>query len=238
MKKRGHDSLEQSLNLGLPLSRVHYLVLGLVIIAAVLIAQHGDVSGALIYQDYQYGYSGGYSGYGGFGGFQFGEIYSRYGYLIDAALFLLIFLGVGKGIFQEHFKSGGTAVYTGIGLFLAFALLLWEERTGVFLLERFGGFVVLLFVLVLVVWGYHWLEHAGLGVVGSLAVIYLVLYFTFTSLEPTLGNTVIFSRLSAISMWLYIAALIAGVVLIGAFIFRFSRKRPWHPYYDPRSRMP
>jgi hypothetical protein len=105
-----------------------------------------DVTGNLVYQ--AYGYGGGF----GFGyGYSFQDMYYTYGYLIDAVLFLVIFLSIGKIVFIKHFGQHAKPLYVGIGIFLAFALLLWEERNGIYLLEYAGpaGIVLLLMIIML-----------------------------------------------------------------------------------------
>ncbi|MEK6839865.1 MAG: hypothetical protein AABX72_02915, partial [Nanoarchaeota archaeon] len=150
------------------------VVLLLLIIAFFGSLQYEQLTGKLVYRDSWYG---GYSGTGGWFGFSFSDIYAQHGYIIDAALFLLIFLGVGKGLFTKHFAEGGTAVYVGIGIFLAFALLLWEERSGIYLLESFGPLVVVLFVLVLLAWAFRWMKQAGMNAIPLICIGYLVFYW-------------------------------------------------------------
>lgn len=151
------------------------MVILLLVIAFFGSLQYEQLTGKLVYRDSWYG---GYSGYGGgWFGFSFSDIYAQHGYIIDAALFLLIFLGVGKGLFTKHFAEGGTAVYVGIGIFLAFALLLWEERSGVYLLEAFGPLVVVLFALVLLAWAFRWTKNAGMNAIPILCIGYLVFYW-------------------------------------------------------------
>ena len=141
-----------------------------------------EYTGQAYYQDYGYGSGYGFGGgYGGFGflNINFTDFYYSYGSLIDAFLFLLIFMGVGKGVFKEHFKQGGTAVYTGLGIFLAFSLLLWEEQTGFSLLLEFGPFVFFAFLLVLFFYIYTWIKHSGAGGVFAGAATYILFWILY-----------------------------------------------------------
>lgn len=172
-----------------------YLLLAVALFAFALLIDLHDTSpaGALVYRDagYGYGYGGGF--FGGFGFFQFGDLYHTYGYIIDAALFLLIFLGVGKGVFKKHFGEGGTPVYTGIGFFLAFALLLWEENHGVYLLEQFGPFVVVLFLAVFMLWALRWIQQSGFGWLPTLSGAYLFFWLFLTAWkESYIGRKLLF----------------------------------------------
>ena len=157
----------------------HYLLIVLLVIGLASIFSSGTITGEAFYRDSGYGYGGyggGFFGFGGYG-FNFQDLYSQYGSFIDAILFLLIFLGVGKGIFKKHFGDGGTAAYTGIGLFLAFSLLLWEQRTGFYLLEQFGPLVLTLFIVIIFLWAFKLLNSTGLHLVPTICLVYLVFYF-------------------------------------------------------------
>jgi len=148
----------------------------LIFVALAGMIKYNEITGQAYYRDY-----GGY-GYG-LGLFDFGfinlsDLYYQYGSLIDAVIFLLIFLGLGQSVLGEKFKgAGGKALYIGLGLFLTFALILFEEQTGFNLLYSFGPIVLFLFVAVIFVFGYKLLkEHAGVGFIPAMAIMYLVLW--------------------------------------------------------------
>ncbi len=113
------------------------------------------VTGALVYRDYSYGggsYGGSYGG-GGYGGtFSYGltitEFYQAYAIYIDAVIFLLIFLGVGKSVFLTHFGSGGKAVYVAVGLALTLGLMMWEERENRSIISQLGPWGLAILVIV------------------------------------------------------------------------------------------
>ncbi len=160
---------------------IHSCLSILLILIAFALLIHSSVTGYAFYRDYAPSYYGGY-GFGdffGLGYIDFQSLYWQYGSFIDAVLFLMIFLGVGKSVFKKHFGDSGTTTYVGIGIFLAFALVLWEQQTQFFLLERFGQYVFYIFLLLLFFYLYKWISHAGGNTLFALAVSYLVYYFFF-----------------------------------------------------------
>ena len=157
------------------------IVIALMIVTLIGSVDYDKVSGNLVYRDSWYGYGGG-SGFGGFGvGTRFSDVYSQYGYIIDTALFLLLFLGIGKGVLKKHFGEGGTSVYVGLGLFLAFALLLWEENTGFYLLQELGPLALILLILIIVVLAYRSLKNSDIGLwwIPIISFGYLLYYYGF-----------------------------------------------------------
>lgn len=135
-----------------------YVTLVLLAVAFAGFFGQQTLSGATVYQDYGYGGYGGYGGsYGlgdflGYGGYSIAALYSQYHVFIDAILFLLIFLGLGKAFLLEHFKKGGTALYIAVGLALTLGLLLWEERTGFSIIYNLGPISIIALLVALYVW--------------------------------------------------------------------------------------
>jgi len=212
----------------------HHLLLVLLLIGLAGYVSSGTITGEAFYRDSGYGYGyGGFSPFGGFG-FNFTELYAQYSSFIDAIIFLIVFLGIGKGIFKKHFKEGGTAAYTGIGLFLAFALLLWEERTGFYLLEQFGPLVALLFIIVVFMLAFKWIQHSGLGIIPAFCLAYLVFYFFATSWKETILGRKIYDTFWNSPLWQYWAdtlLLIAIIGLIGSVIVWWAnRNNPKHKH--------
>ncbi len=108
------------------------------------------VTGALVYRDYGYGgYGGGFSGPAFFGDMSITAFYDQYHIYIDAIIFLLIFLSVGKALLLSHFGSGGKALYIAVGLALTLGLLLWEEQNNFSIIYQLGpvGVIALLLIL-------------------------------------------------------------------------------------------
>lgn len=159
----------------------HIVVVILAILLFLLLKT--SMTGKAWYRDY----GSSFGGFGGFGGFDFfglsffsfTDLYASYGYIIDAVIFLMIFLGLAQSVFKERFKES-RGLYVGMGLFLSFALLMWEERTGISLLEQFGPVVFVLFVLVVIFLGFRILhKELGFGWLTSFLVVWIVVYFIF-----------------------------------------------------------
>lgn len=164
------------------------VTLVLLAIASVGYFTQPGLSGALVYRDY--GYGGGFGG--GSGGSFFGtgqlsiiEFYEQYHIYIDAMLFLIIFLSIGKAVFLRHFGSGGKALYVAVGLALTLALLLWEERTGTSILYEAGlisVFVILLAMIIGTYVGVHKVTGSHPWAILSLFGLGIILYATFPDL--------------------------------------------------------
>lgn len=152
---------------------IHLAIFFLLVLAGIFLLFADHPTGDVVYRNY--GQSPGGGGFGGF--FSFQDLYYQYGYLFDTAIFLLIFLGLGKSIFTKRFGESGTSIYTGIGLFLAFALLLWEERTGIYLLESGGPFALIIFVVLILVGIFLALKSAGASTLWSVLLILLAFVF-------------------------------------------------------------
>lgn len=112
------------------------------------------------------------------------QTYYDYAEWIDFFLFLVIFLGLGKATFGKHFKEGGKAVYTGLGIFLSLALVLWERRNGIFLVEFFGPLVLVFLILLVFFYLYKHLKGvaSGWGIFG-LSLGYIAFYVLFIWLD-------------------------------------------------------
>ena len=166
-------------------------------------------------------------GYGS-GGFQnFGMVYQEYGTMIDAAIFLIIFLGLVQSVLKDHFKNA-KGIYIGLGLFLTFALVLFEERTGMSLLVNFGPVVLLIFLGIIVVFANKALrEHANMGALPSLALIYIFLWIFLIQTET---GVVFMNWLTDTLNWnadrdiFDILGFIAILVIIGALALAAKKK--------------
>lgn len=207
----------------------HIAVIVLAILLFLLLTS--SMTGGVWYRDY----GGGGFGFDffGFEFFNFTGLYQSYGYVIDAVIFLLIFLGLAQSVFRERFKES-RGLYVGVGLFLSFALLLWEEQTGISLLQAFGPMVFGFFVIVLAVVVVRWLSHElGWSPFASGALVYLVLYWI---LFKTKNSRVILDWL--VSIWPgferflvgglldILMLLAAGFVVFKVIAFLWSKVKP------------
>ena len=76
----------------------------------------------------------------------FANVYDVYSMYIDAIIFLLIFLGLGKIVFglregQEREEPGYKLIYIGLALLMTISLLVLESRMGISILEVAGSWV-------------------------------------------------------------------------------------------------
>lgn len=141
----------------------------------VLVIVAGDYTTGAVYRGY------GSSFYGG-DVIDILEIYYQYPSFFDLAIFLTIFLGLGQSILGKHLEEGGKAVYVGLGVFLAVALLIWERQTGYSLLENFGPWAFFLIIILLSVFVYTFLDKTtGSGLI-AFGIAYIVFYVAFFGL--------------------------------------------------------
>ena len=149
----------------------------LIILVLAVIIINDDYTGKAFYRDYGYGGYGGYfPGFFDLSFFSFSSFYEEYWFIVDAIIFLLIFLELSKSVFKNHFKDA-KGLYIGIGLFLTFSLILFEERSGFNLLFQFGPIVFVLFVIIMAFVAYKYLKEKDVTLSTTLAVIYLAVYF-------------------------------------------------------------
>ena len=218
--------------------RFHHVFLVLLAVALAGFVSQGQLNGAYIFQNSGYSYGGYGSGGGFFSTFRFTDFYLQYGPLIDAFLFLIIFLSVGKSVLQDHFKKGGSSLYMGVGITLALGLLLWEEYTGFLILQELGPYAGLLLALVVLVMVYRFMVQAGTGGAFAAAILGLVLYF-FILKGGDVNNTFFGKILYELNVspeffqyfmgFIDTAALLLGVYLfyrIGAFFFNIRKHHP------------
>lgn len=155
--------------------RRNVLVLSILVSLVALVFLNAFV-GFVVYPRYQQVFGSGFEGVL--------NIYDQYPEWIDFIIFLTIFLGLGKGVFSEHLEGkGATAVYTGLGIFLAIALLVWERNAGITLVELFGPFAFLFLLLIFNFYIYKWVRDAsdvpllGVGIAtGTFYSIFLNFY--------------------------------------------------------------
>jgi hypothetical protein len=85
-----------------------------------------------------------------FGQFNVGQIYLQYFSFIDACIYLILFLSLAQFVFKKMYEGReGKMVSLAVGLALAFAMAVFELRTG-FNLSKLGPFAALIFFLILV----------------------------------------------------------------------------------------
>src|SRR5690606_28581106 len=78
------------------------------------------------------------------------DYYYQYSEIFDFFLFLLLFLGLSQMILSKHFEQVNKSVYVAVGIFLALALVLWENRAGTTLIELSGPIPIAILLIGLV----------------------------------------------------------------------------------------
>ena len=108
----------------------------------------------------------------------------------DFFIFLIIFLGLGRAVFGEHFKgAGGKGVYIGIGIFLAFSLLIWEQKSGFSLIGNFGIGALLIFIIIVLFFVYKLIHQISGSSLFAISITYIALYIFFLILDRWFGMT-------------------------------------------------
>ncbi|MDD5253741.1 MAG: hypothetical protein PHG05_01380 [Candidatus Nanoarchaeia archaeon] len=80
------------------------------------------------------------------------DIYYDYANWIDFILFLMIFLGIGQLTLGQKFTGPSKIVFVAVGIVLALALLIWENKTQFYLLEEFGGIIFWILIILLIIY--------------------------------------------------------------------------------------
>jgi hypothetical protein len=120
--------------------------------------------------------------------FNITQTYDHYSGLIDLFIYILIFVGLAQAILARHYGgSGGRAVAIGVGLCLAFAMLLAEEAFQ-FNLRSFGPFAALLVVILLGITMFGLLHGAGMSKTASASTSYVAIFFTTHAVAPEFFN--------------------------------------------------
>ncbi len=115
------------------------------------------------------------------------KVYDKFSALIDAGIYLVIFLGLAQATIGKKFENkGGKVMVVGIALVLALGLALWERQAG-FNLKSFGPIaaLILLGLLGFMIW--YLLKDVKipcLGEIGKIAIIYIVIYSMFNATVP------------------------------------------------------
>jgi hypothetical protein len=133
-------------------------------------------------------YPGGYQSFGQ-GFYSVLDLYYQYPSWFDFAIFLAIFIGLGKTVLGEKLEGvGGKAVYIALGVFLALALLIWEERSGFYLLEVFGPYIFIGLILILAFYLFKWIKGSGVTAMVAIPIAYIFFYLFFNGMMGCYGG--------------------------------------------------
>ena len=117
------------------------------------------------------------------------QIYFKYSAFIDAAIYLIIFLGLAQVTLGHRFESrkGGKAITIGVGLIMAIGLAIWETQAG-FNIASFGpvAAVVLLALMGYAIWaGIRAMEIEGVDTLTVTAMTYVLVYYSMSAAVPS-----------------------------------------------------
>jgi len=94
---------------------------------------------------------------------------------IDALAVLVIFLVLGRSVFQEYFKS--KALYITVAVALTIGVLLWERQSGISLILNSGPAGIVILAVAMLMGLFLLLKHVtGLGIV-SFGIAYAIFYY-------------------------------------------------------------
>ena len=168
------------------------------------------VFGAYRYYDYSYGYGGGIGSLFD----TFLNLIEQNSFLVDAIVFLVIFLVLAKKMFKDYSKE--SSLYIVIGIALTIGIMMYERRVGYSFIVNFGGFswlILLAFVVYLIssteLVG---LKMISLGILGLITLFYMPNRFPqfWYYMPPSLSSLLI---------------LISFVVLIIGIVKLFTEKK-------------
>ncbi|RMF55119.1 hypothetical protein D6745_03115 [Candidatus Woesearchaeota archaeon] len=109
------------------------------------------------------------------------ELYKDYGPFIDFVIYLIIFIGLTRTVFDRVYgtKGGSKAISIGLGIAMSIGLSVW----GKFRIGDFGPIVALILILLVGIVLFNLLRKAGLGI-GSAAFAFLIVYFILKGALP------------------------------------------------------
>ena len=129
-----------------------------------------------------------------FRGFDIGALYANPAFrpFINFVLYLIFFIGVTQFALGKRFQGKGAgAIKTTLGIMLAVALVFWERSPkGVYILERMGPIVALIFLLFLAYVVFYLISHFGMGKPYAIAIALLVAYYSARAVVPTVFDPI------------------------------------------------
>lgn len=136
------------------------------------------------------------------------SFYARYSTVIDAMLFLTVFIGLAQLTIGKHFgnSSASKAVSVGVGIALSFGLIIMESRIG-FSIGQFGTYAAGIFII-LVASVLFFLLRKLVGGSASFAASYIITFFLLHAIAPGF-----FSYLKTAAPWL--SALLSVGAIVG-----------------------
>lgn len=113
------------------------------------------------------------------------ELYSEFSTFIDFFIYLIIFTGLARFVFERRFPGkGGKLVMAGVGLILSLALTVTEDQLG-FTLKSFGPIAGMIIVLLVGMMLYHIISKTGMSFFYSGSIVLIIIYFGMRSVTPS-----------------------------------------------------
>lgn len=111
--------------------------------------------------------------------------YSQFSTIIDAIVFLIIFIGLAQVTLGKRFGDtrGAKAIVVGVGIALTLALVITEHEMN-FSLAQFGPFAAGIFILLAASLLFYLLKTLGVGGVASFSTSYVIVYFLLRAVVP------------------------------------------------------
>ena len=153
------------------------------------------------------------------------DLYYKYTEIFDFVIFLFLFVGLSQMILKEHFNNVHKSLFVGLGIFLALALVLWENRTGNKLLELSGPVVVLMLAIGAVLVIYYMIKGFKGGHISTIAWSYVLFFFLFFVIFDLYQAPFLQSALSYLPFDLFSVAGIIFIFMLGVIIFNFVKGR-------------
>ena len=114
------------------------------------------------------------------------RLYEHYSVIIDLFIFILIFVGISQVTLAKRYPGrGGRAVIAGIGILLAIAMVMAEQRFG-FNIKSFGPIAACILILLIGIVIYQLLHYAGMTRLRAAALAFIAIFLTMLAMVPNL----------------------------------------------------
>ncbi len=119
--------------------------------------------------------------------------YDKYSVFIDFAIFLMIFTGLIKTVFHNHWQEGAgkKALITGLSAALSLSLVLTKDKIG-FSIQSFGPLAAGIIFILIGFGVYKMFRGLNLNVGSSISLSAVLIYFSLISITPQIFENGLF----------------------------------------------